>query len=155
MSDIAAPATPIDPTTNQAIDDYQKFSQTPVGDVQQQKMQGVNEAAYSQMGTPDHYRNSQTALGMDDSGMNSALENRYRAQAGDTTAKLGAMSQYEAQIERAQRMAKSMTYLQARQNVTNSAYKAQLQAYQDNQKARNSVISSVLQIIPVAAMALA
>lgn len=152
MSEIAAPTTPIDPTTNQAIDDYQKFSQTPVGDVQQQKMQGVSEAAQSAFGSPDRYHNSQLALGMDDGGMNSALENRYRAQAGDQVAKLGVQSQYEAQIERAQRMAKSMTYLQARQNVTNSAYKAQLQAYQDNMKARNSVLSSVLQIVPVAAM---
>lgn len=133
---------PLDPVTNQMIDENVLASRVSVPDIAARNLAGTSEAAYGQLASPEQFARQQTAFGMEGTGQ--ALQARYSQQVGDDLSRLSTATQYEAQIERAHKLSKAQNYLKARQNIKTQAYARQMQAYQASQAARASVISSIL-----------
>lgn len=140
---------PLDPVTNEMINDNTERSRTSANDIASNRMQGASDAAYGSLASPEAFAHQQTALGMDGTGQ--ALQNRYQKQLGDDLSGLSTMTAYESQLERAQKLAKAQNYLKARQNIQTQAYHRQMMAYQAQESARSSVLSSILGIAGTAA----
>jgi hypothetical protein len=120
---------PIDPQTNQLIDEGIKRAKQTPEQIAAQRLQGVDTAAKGAQQSDQNATQQQAALGYSSPGMNQAIRNQYNSQAGTEINRLKNAYGQSAEFEKSAMVQQAFAQAQARQNVTLQSYSKLMDAY--------------------------
>lgn len=143
-SDVKPELVQINPETQEALKKYSKeASETSVGDIASKLQKGVATAPadYSKM-----VAQKEQALGGYEPGISQAIQNKYKAIAGEHLSGLADQAKMKAFEIKAANLGQASKLQQAKTNIDAQNAQRVQQAEQANARARSSALASILKI---------